>query len=160
MKKHREMKWLLTATAVCLTEKITSFSSVVRPHKLLAPRPVLWPLLPARRLAAHRPAERCLPKNSSFTPKYLLLKLCPTGCVKKYYWGHRSYTWVSAPKFSCRQDSEGSEVNILASHFSRHEGAQQRWCQSSQLCLPSWDSISLYLVELTSNVACLTSIAS
>lgn len=102
MKRCREMQWSLTATAVCGTEKITSFPSVVRPRKLLAPHPALRPLPPASwRPAAHWPDERFLLDHSPFTPKYLLLKLSPICSIKKCYWGHSLYTWMSPPEFSC-----------------------------------------------------------
>lgn len=101
MKRHREIKWLLTAAVVYGTEKIISFPSVMRPPKLLAPRLALQALPPARRLAAHRPAERCLLEHSPFMPKFLLLKLCPTGSVKMRYWRHSSYTWMWPHEFSC-----------------------------------------------------------
>lgn len=62
-------------------------------------------LPPARILAAHWPAERCLLEHYLFTPKFLLLKLCPTGSIKKHYWGHSLKTWMSPPEFSCRDGS-------------------------------------------------------
>lgn len=143
------MKWLLTATVVCGMGKIISFSSVVRPHKLLAPCPALQPLPPDRRFAAHPPAERCLLKHSPLMPTFFLLKLCLTGSVKTRYWGHNLYTWMSPPDFVVVMGPRGSVMNVLASHLSRHTGGASFWNS-----FPSWDSIGLYLAQFNCHVAC------
>lgn len=132
VKRCREMKWLLTATVVCGMGKIISFSSVVRPHKFLAPCPALQPPPPDRRFAAHPPTEGCLLKHSALMPTFFLLKLCPTGSVKTRYQRHNLYTRMSPPEFDCGDGTQRERDECAGISPKRAHG----WCQSLKLFHP------------------------
>lgn len=119
MKRSREMKWFSQCHRLLWQWAITSFPSVTETSQAPGTLPVLPPLPPACCWNTLCPDHRWLLEHSPFIPKFLLLKLCPTGSIrkKKYYWGHSLYTWMSPPGSSGSDGTCGEPV-VMCWHLT------------------------------------------